>query len=257
MFGPRSTASRAPLAEAGVGVPTSTPAANAAANKTRRTSLLHRPTFTGSTEPIREAWCSTSGRTSEEAPLDDDGTLADRARSGDVGAYELLVERHQDIAVRVAALMCGPADAPDVTQEAFVKAWRALDRFRSGAPFRPWLLAIVGNEARNAARSAGRRAALAVRATEPTATAASTEDLVLVAQDRDRLLNALDQLAAIDRDVISCRYLADLSERETAAVLGCRAGTVKSRLSRALERLRVLLDATPEPAIEPGGIHGS
>jgi RNA polymerase sigma factor (sigma-70 family) len=159
--------------------------------------------------------------------------------------------------VRIAALMCGAADAPDVTQEAFVKAWRALGRFRPGAPFRPWLLAIVANEARNARRSAGRRAALATRATDAPGLSASTEDLVLTSEDRDRLLRALDQLAEIDREVISCRYLADLSERETAAVLGCRPGTVKSRLSRALERLRVLLDATPEPATEPGGLHGA
>ena len=190
-------------------------------------------------------------------PLDDDGTLVDRARAGDVGAYELLVERHQDIAVRIAALMCGAADAPDVTQEAFVKAWRALPRFRPGAPFRPWLLAIVANEARNARRSAGRRAALATRATDTPGTTATTEELVLTAEDRDRLVRALEQLAPIDRDVISCRYLADLSERETAAVLGCRPGTVKSRLSRALERLRAQLDTAPEPTTETGGLHGA
>ena len=159
--------------------------------------------------------------------------------------------------MRIAALMCGPADAPDVTQEAFVKAWRALGRFRPGAPFRPWLLAIVANEARNARRSAGRRAALAARSTDPVDTTSSTEELVLTAAERDRLLRALEQLAPIDRDVISCRYLADLSERETAAVLGCRPGTVKSRLSRALERLRVLLDAASEPAPEPGGLRGA
>jgi RNA polymerase sigma-70 factor (ECF subfamily) len=208
-------------------------------------------------EPVGDPWCSRRRRTSGEQPLDNDGTLVDRARAGDVGAYELLVEQHQDIAVRVAALMCGAADAPDVTQEAFVKAWRALDRIRPGAPFRPWLLAIVANEARNAVRSAGRRAALAARTTEAPIAAASTEDLVLTAQERDHLLAALDQLAAIDREVISCRYLADLSERETAAVLGCRPGTVKSRLSRALDRLRVLLDADADPVTEPGGLHGT
>jgi RNA polymerase sigma-70 factor, ECF subfamily len=159
--------------------------------------------------------------------------------------------------VRIAALMCGPADAPDVAQEAFVKAWRALGRFRAGAPFRPWLLAIVANEARNARRAAGRRAALAARTTDTVDTTTSTEDLALTAADRDHLLRALEQLAPIDRDVISCRYLADLSERETAGVLGCRPGTVKSRLSRALERLRELLDASPAPAAEPGGLHGA
>jgi RNA polymerase sigma-70 factor (ECF subfamily) len=245
------------LADAGVGAHTTAPTTRASTTQSRRTEPLHRGLGTGSAEPVGDPWCSWDWRTSREQELNDDGTLVDRARAGDVGAYELLVEQHQDIAVRVAALMCGTADAPDVTQEAFVKAWRALPRFRPGAPFRPWLLAIVANEARNARRSAGRRAALATRATGPETSTASTEELVLTAEDRDRLLRALDQLAAIDRDVISCRYLADLSERETAAVLGCRPGTVKSRLSRALERLRVLLDATPEPATEPGGLHGA
>jgi RNA polymerase sigma-70 factor (ECF subfamily) len=244
------------LADAAVGTHT-TAAAITSATPSRRTVSLHRAAGSGSAEPVLGSWCSTGRRTSGEQPLDDDGTLVDRARAGDVGAYELLVEQHQDIAVRVAALMCGAADAPDVTQEAFVKAWRALDRFRAGAPFRPWLLAIVANEARNARRAAGRRVALATRSNEAPVVAASTEELVLSAQDRERLLAALDQLATIDRDVISCRYLADLSERETAAVLGCRPGTVKSRLSRALERLRVLLDATPEPATESGGLHGA
>jgi RNA polymerase sigma-70 factor (ECF subfamily) len=245
------------LADAVVGTHTTVAATTARAITSLRTALVHRGAGNGSAEPVRVPWCSTGRRTSGEQELDDDGTLVDRARAGDVGAYELLVEQHQDIAVRVAALMCGAADAPDVTQEAFVKAWRALPRFRPGAPFRPWLLAIVANEARNARRSAGRRAALAARAPDAGGSTASTEELVLTAEDRERLLRALDQLAVIDRDVISCRYLADLSERETAAVLGCRPGTVKSRLSRALERLRAVLEATPEPATEPGGLHGT
>ena len=72
---------------------------------------------------------------------------------------------HQDIAFRVACLAGGSAaEAEEAAQEAFVKAWRALDRFRAGAPFRPWLLAIVANEARNRRRAAGRRAGLALRA---------------------------------------------------------------------------------------------
>src|SRR5262245_47548916 len=82
--------------------------------------------------------------------LDDDGKLVRLACAGDVDAYERLVECNAAVAMRVATLLCGPAAAPDATQEAFVKAWRALDRFRLGAPFRPWLLRIVANEARNA-----------------------------------------------------------------------------------------------------------
>jgi RNA polymerase sigma-70 factor, ECF subfamily len=182
----------------------------------------------------------------EGRPLDDDATLIDRTRRGDVTAYELLVRRYQDVAVRVAHVLCGPDLALDVAQEGFVKAWRALGRFRDGAPFRPWLLRIVANEARNARRAAGRRARLALRAFEdrPSGDAAPSPEEAIVAADRRRLvLSALAGLAESDREVIACRYFAGLSEVETAATLGCRVGTVKSRLSRARARLRALIDA--------------
>src|SRR5918995_4283341 len=87
-----------------------------------------------------------------------DRDLVERARRGDHDAYEALVREHEQAAFRVAYVIVGSAaDAEDVAQEAFVKAYRALGRFRSGAPFRPWLLRIVGNEARNHRRAAGRR----------------------------------------------------------------------------------------------------
>jgi RNA polymerase sigma-70 factor (ECF subfamily) len=181
----------------------------------------------------------------EGRPLDDT-ELVRRACAGDVDAYERLVERHQGVAVRVATLLCGPAGASDATQEAFVKAWRALDRFRPGAPFRPWLLRIVANEARNVRRGAGRRARLELRVFEdrpPVGAAPSTEEAVLARERRQLLLAALGQLSEADRDVISCRYLAELTEAETAAALGIRPGTVKSRLSRALGRLSEDFDA--------------
>ena len=150
---------------------------------------------------------------------------------------------HQAIACRVACLAGGSAaDAEEAAQEGFVKAWRALPRFRTGAPFRPWLLAIVANEARNRRRAAGRRAGLALRAAEQAEHASgagvSPETLVLASAQRQALLAALGALDERDRSVLTCRYLLELSEEETAAALGCRRGTVKSRTSRALERLR-------------------
>ena len=171
----------------------------------------------------------------------------ERARRGDSAAYEALVRAHQDIAFRTACVLAGSAaDAEEAAQEAFVKAWRALPRFRAGAPFRPWLLAIVGNEARNRRRSAGRRAGLAARAaaSEPASggAAPSPEAALLAGGERRELLAALQALDERDRSVIACRYLLDLSERETAQALGCRPGTVKSRLSRGLERLRAELE---------------
>jgi RNA polymerase sigma-70 factor (ECF subfamily) len=149
--------------------------------------------------------------------------------------------------------MCGSAEAADVTQEAFVKAWRALPRFRDDAPFRPWLLRIVANQARNTRRAAGRRAHLALRASgdRPSGDAVPSPEEAVIADERRRIvLAAVDSLSDADRDVISCRYLAGLSERETASALGCRLGTVKSRTSRALDRLRAALAGTGLPESE-------
>jgi RNA polymerase sigma-70 factor (ECF subfamily) len=152
------------------------------------------------------------------------------------------VRAHQDIAFRTACVVTGSAaDAEEATQDAFVKAWRALGRFRPGAPFRPWLLTIVANEARNRRRAAGRRAGLALRAAaeRPSGDAApSPEAALLLGARRSELLEALGALDERDRTVLTCRYLLELSEDETAAALGCRPGTVKSRTSRALGRLR-------------------
>jgi RNA polymerase sigma factor (sigma-70 family) len=166
----------------------------------------------------------------------------ERARRGDVAAYEELVHTYQGIAFRTAYLIAGTAaDAEDAAQEAFVKAYRALGRFRPGAPFRPWLLQIVANEARNRRRSAGRRSALALRAAaqESSGDAAPSPEAALVASERRReLLAALERLREEERLVLACRFFLDLSEEETAAALGVRRGTVKSRQSRALARLR-------------------
>jgi RNA polymerase sigma-70 factor (ECF subfamily) len=171
--------------------------------------------------------------------------LVERARAGDAQAYEALVREHQGIAFRTAYLITGSAaDAEEAAQDGFVKAYRALGRFRRDAPFRPWVLEIVANEARNRRRSAGRRAALALRAAGevPSGDAApSPEGEVLAAAEREGLLAAVNELREDDRLVIGCRYFLDLSEEETAAALGIRRGTVKSRLSRALERLRAQL----------------
>jgi RNA polymerase sigma-70 factor (ECF subfamily) len=168
--------------------------------------------------------------------------LVERAKRGDEDAYGELVRAHQGIAFRTAYLVAGSAaEAEDAAQEGFVKAFRALGRFRRGAPFRPWLLRIVANEARNRRRSSGRRAALALRAGEEGSSgdaAPSPEGALLAGEDRERLLAAVNALREEERLVIACRYFLELSEEETAAALDVRLGTVKSRTSRALEHLR-------------------
>ena len=163
-----------------------------------------------------------------------------RARRGDERAYGKLVRAHEEIAFRVAYLITrNAADAEEAAQDGFVKAWRALGRFRTSEPLRPWLLRIVANEARNRRRSAGRREHLALRAAASSGEAApSPEEAAVGADERRRLLAALDELPEQARLVLACRYLLGLSEDETAAALGVRRGTVKSRSARALERLR-------------------
>lgn len=168
-------------------------------------------------------------------------------RAGDRDAYAELVQRHAPVAIRTAALLGAGGDAEDVVQEAFVKAYGALGSFRAGAPFRPWLLRIVANETRNLHRASGRRTArerrswalaeplLLVRADDP-ATAALTHER------QEELVRGLARLSPAHRQVVTCRYLLDLDEAETAAVLGWPRGTVKSRLSRALARLREEVD---------------
>ena len=161
-------------------------------------------------------------------------------------AYEELVRRHQAVALRTAHLFAPDGDAEDAVQEAFVKAHAALGRFRPGSPFRPWLLRIVANEARNRRRSAGRRAVLALRSAEdrrPGDAAPSPESAVLVDERRRWLLGGVNALRDQDREVIAARFFLELSEAETAEVLGLPRGTVKSRLSRALGRLRERLAA--------------
>ena len=171
-----------------------------------------------------------------------DEELVERARRGDADAYRNLMNSYQGISFRVAYVVAGDAaDAEDAVADGFSKAWLALPRFRRGAPFRPWLLEIVANEARNKRRTAGRRAAVELRvatAVPPGDAAPSPEGALLDTERRDTLLAALATLREEERLVIACRYFLDLSEAETAAAAGIRRGTVKSRLSRALERLR-------------------
>jgi RNA polymerase sigma-70 factor (ECF subfamily) len=191
----------------------------------------------------------------EGRPLEE-SELIDRARRGDVGAYEELVRRYRDVALRTAVVVArGLDDAEDAAQEAFVKAYAALGRFRTGAPFRPWLLRIVANEARNRRRAAGRRVGLVLRAIagdRPSGSdaAPSPEAAVLDHERRRDLVAAVNRLRDEDREVIGARYFLDLSEAEMAETLGIPRGTVKSRLSRAMGRLRAELGASADGPVQ-------
>ncbi|GGT02988.1 hypothetical protein GCM10010156_71170 [Planobispora rosea] len=146
--------------------------------------------------------------------------------------------------------MLGAGDeAEDVVQEAFVKAYRHLATFRRDAPFRPWLLRIVANETHNLTRSRGRRAELTVKLTgfgrpgaEDPADPVNPEGAVVATDRRARLLAAVRTLPERERHAVVCRYFLQLSEAETAQVLDLPVGTVKSRTSRGLARLREEVD---------------
>ena len=176
----------------------------------------------------------------------EDAVLVERSRDGDQDAYAELVTRYQAIAARTAYVITGTAaDAEDVAQDAFVKAYYALDRFRPGAPFRPWLLRIVANEAINRRKAAGRRPTVGLSVIEDRAsgdTALSPEASALASERREVVLEALRRMRQEDRLVIAYRYFFDLSEVEMADALGVARGTVKSRLSRAITRLRALME---------------
>ena len=151
------------------------------------------------------------------------------------------MREHEQAAFRVAYVIVGSAvDAEDVAQEAFVKAYRALGRFRTGSPFRPWLLRIVGNEARNHRRAAGRRDFHQHRAQllEPVRTDAEPVDSVLARENRSKLFAALRALREGEREAIVARYFIGLTDAEAGAALGVPRATVKMRAWRGLDKLR-------------------
>lgn len=159
-------------------------------------------------------------------------------------AYADIVTRYQSLAQRTAYVILRDADeAQDAAQEAFVKAFRAIGRFREGAPLRPWLMRIVANEAINRAKASSRHPTvdLAVAGDAAADAEGSPEARALAGERRDLLLRAVNRMREDDRIVIAYRYFFDLSEAEMAEALGIARGTVKSRLSRALSRLREVI----------------
>ena len=182
-------------------------------------------------------------QTTRSADPGSDAALVGRARAGDHQAFAEIVRRYQGKALRVAWSICqSTQEAEDAVQEAFISAYRSLDRFRDGAALSPWLMRIVANSARNRRRSAGRwrRTQERHRVTE-SIISEPAELEALAGVTAAGLLDALGRLGQRDREVLGCRFMAGLNESETAEAIGCPAGTVKSRTARALGRLRVEL----------------
>ena len=174
----------------------------------------------------------------------DEPELIQRARQGDGAAWEELVHAHQEGAFRFAYLFLGDAgQAEDVAQEAFIRAFRSLDRFDSSRLFRPWLLSITANLAKNQRRSIHRYlAAISRMGRETPGSETGLESGIENRLDSQALWEAVRRLDPNDQQIIYLRYFLDLPVAETAETLGVAEGTVKSRLHRALSRLRQVIE---------------
>lgn len=176
--------------------------------------------------------------------------LIQRAARGDQEAFRHLWENHHAVAMAAALRLCHQrALAEEITQGAFLLAWRGLPRFRQGHPFRPWLMRILYRHAldimekqRTYARPLSLDDTLESEALLAASTSLEQSDPQERVAQREEVRQALARLSADQRRVIALRYGADLTEVDIAQALGWPVGTVKSRLNRARERLRFLLN---------------
>lgn len=172
----------------------------------------------------------------------DESTLVRHAANGDTAAWEPLMLAHQQAVFRFAYLLLGdPDEAEDIAQETFLRAWNHLRRFDPSRPIRPWLLSIVSNLASNRRRSAGRYLAALTRAFRSEPPPANIEDRSAQHIESDTLWQAVKTLDFADQQIIYLRYFLELPVSETAQALNIAEGTVKSRLNRALEKLRQII----------------
>lgn len=190
-----------------------------------------------------------------------DQQLVERVQRGEKKAFELLVAKYQRKLMRlVSRLVRDPAEAEDVVQEAFIKAYRALPQFRGDSAFYTWLYRIGINTAKNYLITQGRRA--------PTSTESDAEDAetfddadglrdintpesLLATKQIARTVNsAMETLPEELRVAITLREIEGLSYDEIAETMGCPIGTVRSRIFRAreaiAEKLRPLLGTTSD-----------
>ncbi len=175
--------------------------------------------------------------------------LIQRAQAGDHAAFRVLVDRYAVLTSRTArVLLADRAAAEDAVQDAWLDAWRNLHRFQAGRPLRPWLLTLVSNRCRMAAR---RRLPPSVTldgaAEDQLVDPADVAGEVVSASLDVELATALSKLPSEQQRVVELRFFADLELAEIATVTGAQLGTVKSRLHRALANLqaRLLQDQTP------------
>jgi RNA polymerase sigma-70 factor (ECF subfamily) len=164
------------------------------------------------------------------------GDLFARARNGEREAFTAIVERHHAELVRLAFAITGDLDAAcDAAQLAWIKAWQRLATVREPDRLRPWLIAVVANEARQRVRADRRRR---VREIAPPAFIEGSDASTAASAQRFDLEAALGRLPPDDRALLAMRYLAESSADEIGAAVGLTASGVRTRLSRLVARLR-------------------
>lgn len=178
------------------------------------------------------------------AAEDPDAELVERGRSGDEAAFGMLVKRHQDAAYRVAVSITKDEDAAfDVVQDAFLKAFRALDGFRGDASFRTWLMTIAVNEARGVLRTSKRRRETALDDAGPVVSEHRTpaESVELMDESR-RARKMLATLPEKQRMSVTLRIEEGLSFREVGEVIGSSEGAARVNYFHGIRRLRELME---------------
>jgi RNA polymerase sigma-70 factor (ECF subfamily) len=173
-----------------------------------------------------------------------DAELVRRGRSGDDWALSELVKRHHESAYRVALSLVRDEDAAqDVVQDAFLKAFKALDGFRGDASFRTWLLTITANEARGALRRRGRRKETALDDAGPVRSEeASPAEVAMISQESARARKMLEELPEKQRLSVSLRIDEGLSFREIGEVIGSSEGAARVNYFHGIRRLRELME---------------
>lgn len=165
-----------------------------------------------------------------------------RAQQGDSEAFRLLVEAYQTQVYRLALRMCGEAAADDVTQEAFLAAWRALPEFRGTCRFSTWLYRLTTNAAIDCLRREKRhRDADDLDGVELPDGGDTPQEAAERTETQTAVRSALSALSDEHRQVLLLRYMQEMDYGEIAVALGISEGTVKSRINRAKARLKELL----------------
>lgn len=177
--------------------------------------------------------------------MNNEQELIRRAQRGDGEAFRQLVEAYQTQVYRLALRMCGESAADDVTQEAFLAAWRALPDFRGDCRFSTWLYRLTTNAGIDWLRREKRyRSTDDVTELELPDDAPSPQEQAEQSETQSAVRRALSRLSEEHRRVLLLRYMQELDYAEIAAALEISEGTVKSRISRAKAQLRELLDGS-------------